>query len=298
MSEIKVDKVSPQSGTELEIGDSGDTVTVPSGATLDISDATLTPPATMPASSGANLTSLPAGNLTGTIADARFPATLPAASGANLTALTAGNITGIVPTANLGTGTANADTFLNGSGAYSAAGGGAFTLISSATASNTTYMDMAIDTTQYNTYLIRVENLVAASSGSYPYMRFGDSGGIDSGANYYWVQARQDTSAGSFTTAYGTNSSKARIDDANVSNDTKETFSGNIWLNAPSAAQAAQPNLHFEVALSNASNHLQHIIGSCGRNPGTAFTMTQFRFYMNSGNMTSGRFSLYGLSQS
>ena len=40
---------------------------------------------------------LPAANLTGTIADARFPATLPAASGANLTALPAANITGALP---------------------------------------------------------------------------------------------------------------------------------------------------------------------------------------------------------
>jgi len=47
-------------------------------------------PATLPASSGANLTSIPAGNLTGTVADARFPATLPAVSGANLTGLPAG----------------------------------------------------------------------------------------------------------------------------------------------------------------------------------------------------------------
>ena len=31
MSKIEVDKVDPQSGTALEIGTSGDTVTVPSG---------------------------------------------------------------------------------------------------------------------------------------------------------------------------------------------------------------------------------------------------------------------------
>jgi hypothetical protein len=35
---------------------------------------------------------LPAANLTGTVADARFPATLPASSGVNLTALNASNI--------------------------------------------------------------------------------------------------------------------------------------------------------------------------------------------------------------
>ena len=39
--------------------------------------------------SGANLTSLPAAQLTGTIADARFPATLPAVSGSNLTCIEA-----------------------------------------------------------------------------------------------------------------------------------------------------------------------------------------------------------------
>jgi len=71
-SVLKVDKLDPQSGTALEIGTSGDTVTVPSGATLDISSATLTPPATLPASSGVNLTALNATNLgSGTVAIAR-----------------------------------------------------------------------------------------------------------------------------------------------------------------------------------------------------------------------------------
>ena len=50
-------------------------------------------PATLPATSGANLTALNASNLgSGTVPDARFPATLPAASGVNLTALNATNI--------------------------------------------------------------------------------------------------------------------------------------------------------------------------------------------------------------
>jgi len=40
---------------------------------------------------------VPAANLTGTIADARFPATLPTASAANLTAIPAANITGTLP---------------------------------------------------------------------------------------------------------------------------------------------------------------------------------------------------------
>jgi DNA-directed RNA polymerase subunit N (RpoN/RPB10) len=44
---LKVDKLDPQSGTALEIGTSGDTVTVPSGATLTTTDATLNLPTTI-----------------------------------------------------------------------------------------------------------------------------------------------------------------------------------------------------------------------------------------------------------
>jgi hypothetical protein len=36
MSEVKVNKISPRSGTGVTLGDNGDTFTVPSGATLDI----------------------------------------------------------------------------------------------------------------------------------------------------------------------------------------------------------------------------------------------------------------------
>jgi len=120
MSTLNVDKVDPNTGTTLELGTSGDTISIPSGATLDISASTLTPPATMPASSGVNLTSLNATNLgSGTVPDARFPATLPAASGVNLTSLDAANLgSNIVPTARLGTGTASSSTILYGDQTY------------------------------------------------------------------------------------------------------------------------------------------------------------------------------------
>jgi len=35
MSEVKVNKISPRSGTNVQLGDNGDTITVPTGATLD-----------------------------------------------------------------------------------------------------------------------------------------------------------------------------------------------------------------------------------------------------------------------
>ena len=46
-SELKVDKISPATGTGFTLGDSGDTFTVPSGATLDTSSSTLSLPSSV-----------------------------------------------------------------------------------------------------------------------------------------------------------------------------------------------------------------------------------------------------------
>ena len=93
MSEFKVNKISPASGTDVTLGDSGDTFTIPSGATItnsgtqngfgstsasDLSSGTL-PMArlsgTLPALNGSALTALNGSNIaSGTVAAARLPA--------------------------------------------------------------------------------------------------------------------------------------------------------------------------------------------------------------------------------
>ena len=67
-----------------------------------------------------DLANLSATSLTsGTLPDARFPATLPATSGANLTSLNASNLSsGTVSTARLGSGTADATTYLRGDNSW------------------------------------------------------------------------------------------------------------------------------------------------------------------------------------
>jgi len=52
MSKLEVDKIDPQSGTDLELGSSGDTITIPTGVTLDASNATTTLPANVVTTDG------------------------------------------------------------------------------------------------------------------------------------------------------------------------------------------------------------------------------------------------------
>jgi len=52
MSTIEVNKIIPQSGTDVQVGESGDTVTIPSGATFDASNATTTLPSTVVTTDG------------------------------------------------------------------------------------------------------------------------------------------------------------------------------------------------------------------------------------------------------
>ena len=113
-SEIRVDKINSLSGvgtvtlspTGVDISGITTVQTLKVGTGLTASEdgdvfftgvCTATTFAGAHSGSGANLTNLPAGQLTGTVADARFPATLPAASAANLTSIPSANLTGALP---------------------------------------------------------------------------------------------------------------------------------------------------------------------------------------------------------
>ena len=104
MSKIEVDKIDPQSGTDLELGTSGDTITIPAGVTFDSSAATNTLPSTVVTTTGTQtLTNktIDASQLTGTIT--------PSDSTVSLAKLTA-------------TGTKDSTTFLRGDNTFAAAG--------------------------------------------------------------------------------------------------------------------------------------------------------------------------------
>ena len=166
MSTLNVDKVDPSTGTTLELGTSGDTVSLPSGATLDISASTLPPPATMPASSGINFTALNATNLG----------------------------SGTVPTARLGTGTASSSTVLYGDQTYKAEPGGNNTPVFRVyLASNQSITDVTLAKITFDTESIDSDGAFASNKFTVPVGGAGkywfstgigvDSGGVGSFRN-------------------------------------------------------------------------------------------------------------------
>ena len=84
MSEVKVNKVSPRTGTDVTLGDSGDTFTVPSGATLTTTSATVNLPATTTVTTELKTNKIsPASGTAFTLGDSGDTFTIP--SGATIT---------------------------------------------------------------------------------------------------------------------------------------------------------------------------------------------------------------------
>ena len=103
MSKLEVDKVTPQSGTTLTIGEAGDTTVINGLGTLPATIGSATQVLSVNAgatgleygTAATDLSNLNATNLTsGTVPDARFPSILPAAGGQNLTSLQPAAIVG------------------------------------------------------------------------------------------------------------------------------------------------------------------------------------------------------------
>jgi len=155
MSEVKVNKISPRSGTDVQLGDSGDTITVPTGATLDASNATTTLPSNIVTTDGTQtLTnkSIAATQLTGTIT--------PSDNTVSLAKLTA-------------TGTKDATTFLRGDNSFATVSSD-YVKLTSTSASNVSSVDVnGYFTADYDRYVIYLEGVYGSASGGLDvYMRF------------------------------------------------------------------------------------------------------------------------------
>ena len=219
-------------------------------------------------------------------------------SGAGLTSLPAANLTGVIPAANLGTGTASASTFLNGSGAYSEAGGGAFTLIqSSLVSTNTASITLTGMSSTYSSYMLTFSDMIGSANNSELRLRVGDATGIDYGSGDYVFQSTWQilTNGGSQSSYYG-NDGWWMLSSNTTGTDGTEVSGGILYFHNSPAVGASRRLMMSGNYIYSDSASTSHTIGHSiiGSYDGGK-TVDRVHIEFAGQNIASGRMSLYGI---
>lgn len=175
------------------------------------------------------------------------------------------------------------------------AGGGAWTLISSVTASASASVDFTsgINST-YDTYIVLGEGIVPATDDKEMRFRTSTDGGsnFDSGASeYQWINVETESATSVATGDVG----QIQLHSAGLGNAAGESLSFTLYLRNPSNS-SLQTLIDGHSVLIRATGALRHCNFSGKR--ASAADVNAIRFIFSSGNITSGTFSLYGISKS
>ena len=353
MSEVKVNKVTPRSGTTLTIGDSGDTTNVvgtlqnngaalvgdissvvagtnlsgggTSGAvTINLADASTSAKGAssfssdnFAASSGA-ITIKDLGVATAEIQDDAVTADKLANSiNAEITANTAkttnathsGEVTGataltiadnIVDEANLKVSNAPVNGYMltaqsgnTGGMTWAEAGGGAWNLLSTITASDDGRIDCSLSGS-YSNYAIILSGVSPVTDNTQLQARVGTaSSSNDDGSNYRYVSATSQD-AGATNTYYSTSATFIKIVGDSLGNALGETCEATIFIGHDSSQRQNSTRLNI------LSAHTDNAGRTTTNNAAGTYTprvaVTKINFFMSSGNINYGIFKIYGIS--
>ena len=331
MSQIEVDKVIPQSGTALQVGESGDTITIPSGATItnngtatgfdtDTNDKVKVSANDTTAGflngklvAGTNISlteGTDGGNETLTAALSGTIATSQISNDAitldKMAPGTDGNIISYDASGNpvaVATGSAGQVLTSAGAGApptFAAAPSGGLVKISTVTCSDTATVDFDNLSSDYNMYIIIGSQIRPATNDIDFQMNFGDDGSTYSKnkTSVYFVkynnEADSDLGFGTHAGASLGNSTSDQQLMRNVRNHSNYGKAGQIKAYISGLGQGgnyASYDIYSNYWHTTNYSYATHVSGMVQAN------CDCIRFKANSGNIAVGKFTLYGVNQ-
>ena len=197
--------------------------------------------------------------------------------------------------ATVAVGTATHILTSNGAGAAptfqaAAGGGGAWNFIATAVAddSTTTLGLSGIDTT-YDVYHVSITNLTGAGE-TQIWLRVGDSGGIKTDSNYYANISKNSTTAATHDATVDNGGTHAIMFD-DTGNAADESGSANLWIHRTGK------NCLINGTITYQKNTGAIRTGYCGIwYKDSSFVLTQVQLTTNTGNIKTGRMTLWGIA--
>lgn len=174
------------------------------------------------------------------------------------------------------------------------AGGGAWTLIGTSVASNSASLTITGLDSTYDSYGIGLSDIIPATDGTEGWLRCGDSGGVDSGASDYgWHIQGMDSGNSSYGGANDIADSQIDLTRSAVGNATGEGLSGMLYLNRP-ADGTMYPTFTGTVTCIDSDG--MPFGGAIIASRLAVITLDRINFQFASGNVTSGRMTVWGIA--
>jgi hypothetical protein len=169
--------------------------------------------------------------------------------------------------------------------------GGAWTLIGTQEASNDASLTQTGLDSTYDTYAIVISDMVPATDATKITVRFGDSGGVDSAASdYQYHFSQSDAASGAYA---GDGQTLAEIRLSQCGNAAGEGCGAMLFLHRPGDG-TTRPFLSGTHASIDESSAIQggHVFGART----AVITLDRIQIIAQSGNLSTGRFSVYGVA--
>ena len=179
-------------------------------------------------------------------------------------------------------------------------GGGAWNIIGTAVASSSASLTITGLDSTYDTYAVQLSDLVPATDSVDGWFRFGDSSGIDTGASDYgWGFALFAINNTSANWNSGEDSSDAQIKlntagvTTGVGNASGEGIAGMFYINGPGDSTRRSSICGIYDVTDTAGNTYG---GRMSGDRETVITLDRILFQFSSGNIATGRMTVWGLA--